>query len=297
MTRVLVSGGTGYVGRFIVEHLLANGYKVTVGARTPPPPGFFSKPVGFTRLVLDPDRDQIDAFDDVYYFVHAAFDHVEGKYRGGEGNDPAGFARHNLDGSATLFENARDAGVRRCCFVSSRAVYGNLTPGTRLVETMPARPDTLYGLVKLQAERSLSALCNHAFITTSLRVTGVYGPAGIGRSDKWQQPIMDYIAGKQVGSRAGTEVHGQDVGAAVRLMLESDGLRINGEVFNVSDLAVDMRDVLSIVRTETGLRYPLPDPADGAALNVMDTTRLERLGWRPGGPDLFEKTVRQLVGN
>ena len=34
MTRVLVSGGTGYVGRFIVEHLLAHGYKVTAGGRT-----------------------------------------------------------------------------------------------------------------------------------------------------------------------------------------------------------------------------------------------------------------------
>ena len=111
MTRVLVSGGTGYAGRFIVEHLLANGYKVTVGGRTPPTAGSFSRDVAFVPLHLDPDIDQIDVFENIYYFVHAAFAHVPGKYRGGEGDDPHGFRRANLDGSVRLFEAAKDAGV------------------------------------------------------------------------------------------------------------------------------------------------------------------------------------------
>ncbi len=149
MTRVLVSGGTGLVGRFIVEHLLANGYKVTVGGRTPPAQDAFSKPVSFTPLSLDPEADQIEAFDNIYYFVHAAFDHLPGKYRGGEGADPKGFQAKNLDGTVRLFEAAKDAGVRRTCFLSSRAVYGPHPPGTLLTEALPCKPDTLYGSVKL----------------------------------------------------------------------------------------------------------------------------------------------------
>src|SRR5690349_9106772 len=78
MTRVLVSGGTGTVGRFIVEHLLGHGYKVTVGGREPPAAGFFSKDVAYVPLHLEPDLDQIDAFQNIYYFVHAAFAHVPG---------------------------------------------------------------------------------------------------------------------------------------------------------------------------------------------------------------------------
>ena len=87
--KVLVSGGTGLVGRYIVEELLAGGYSVTVGGRQAPAPDLFSRSVNFLPLSLDPDRDQIEAFDDAYFFVHAAFDHVPGKYRGGEGDDPA----------------------------------------------------------------------------------------------------------------------------------------------------------------------------------------------------------------
>lgn len=175
MTRVLVSGGTGFVGRFIIEHLLANGYEVTVGGRSPPPAGFYSQPVSHVPLRLDADADQAGAFDDIYYFVHAAFEHVEGRYRGGEGDDPTSFRRANLDGSVRLFEEARAAGVRRCVFLSSRAVYGETAPPV-VAETSPVEPDTFYGQVKLATENALKSMTDHSFVTTSLRVTGVYGP-------------------------------------------------------------------------------------------------------------------------
>uniref|UniRef100_UPI001C3002D9 NAD-dependent epimerase/dehydratase family protein n=1 Tax=Deinococcus sp. GbtcB9 TaxID=2824754 RepID=UPI001C3002D9 len=81
---VLVSGGTGLVGRYVVEGLLEAGYPVIVGGRTPPAADLFSKPVRFVPPSLDPDLDQIESFEDAYVFVHAAFDHVPGKYRGGE---------------------------------------------------------------------------------------------------------------------------------------------------------------------------------------------------------------------
>ncbi|MDX3929146.1 MAG: NAD(P)-dependent oxidoreductase [Shinella sp.] len=295
MTRVLVSGGTGLAGRFIVEHLLENGYKVTIGGRTPPGPGFFSREVGFAPLSLDPDRDQIDAFHDIYYFVHAAFSHVPGRYRGGEGDDPDGFRRANLDGSVRLFEAARDAGVRRCCFLSSRAVYGPHPAGKMLVEDMAPRPDTLYGTVKLDAERSLQALCNHGFITSSLRITGIYAPPPSGRPHKWQKLFSDYLSGAPVAPRAGSEVHGEDMARAVRLMLETDAMRINGENFNVSDVLVDTRGILQIVRDATGCPHPLPEAADTAAFNEMSTCKIGALGWKPGGMEKLEQTVTDLV--
>lgn len=295
--RVLVSGGTGYAGRFIVEHLLDHGYSVTVGGRTAPPPNLFSRPVPFVPLPLDPGRDQIDAFDNVYYFVHAAFDHIPGRYRGGEGDDPAGFTSRNVQGSVRLFEAARDAGVRRVCFLSSRAVYGRQPPGTRLSEDMVCRPDTLYGTVKLQAERSLQALCGHSFVTASLRVTGVYGSAGNNQPGKWQELAETYLAGKPVARRAGTEVHGDDVAKAVRLMLETDPIRINGDVFNVSDLLLDKRDILEIVRKQTGCPHALPERTDTADYNVMDTSRIEALGWKPGGRETFEGAVRAMLAS
>ncbi|WP_455270253.1 NAD-dependent epimerase/dehydratase family protein [Rhizobium herbae] len=295
MTRVLVSGGTGYAGRFIVEHLLANGYKVTVGGRTAPEPGFFSKDLPFVPLRLDPDADQIEAFDHVYYFVHAAFDHVPGKYRGGEGDDPDGFQRANLDGTVRLFETARDAGVRRCVFLSSRAAYGPQPSATLLKEDMHGKPDTLYGEVKLQAERSLFSLCGHGFVTASLRATGIYGPAGPGRRHKWAELFEDYLTGKPVPCRAGTEVHGDDLARAVRLMLEADTVRINGETFNVSDLLTDTHEILSILQRATHCPHPLPAAADKGDYNAMGTCKIESLGWKPGGMERLQQTVEQMV--
>ncbi|MCA1492450.1 NAD-dependent epimerase/dehydratase family protein [Sinorhizobium alkalisoli] len=294
MSRVLVSGGTGYVGRFIVEHLLASGYKVTVACRSRPAASFFSRPVAYLPLYLDPDRDQIAAFDDVCYFVHAAFEHVEGRYRGGEGGDPEGFRRANLDGSIRLFEEARSAGVRRSVFLSSRAVYGK-TASPILDESTTPEPDTLYGEVKLAAENVLESLAGPAFVTASLRVTGVYGQAGSVRRHKWSSLFADYLAGASVPPRIGTEVHGDDVARAVRQMLEADPAKISGKVFNVSDVLTDTREILAIFQAATGCPHPLPPAADPNGVKVMTTDRLRTLGWTPGGQERLAVTIGGLA--
>lgn len=294
MTRVLVSGGSGFVGRFIVEHLLASGCQVAVGGRSPPAPSFFSQPVDYIPLRLDPDRDQIAAFYDVYHFVHASFEHVEGRYRGGEGDDPAGFRRANLDGSVRLFEEARAAGVRRCVFLSSRAVYGK-TSSPVLDEATTPEPDTLYGEVKLAAENALKSLTAPGFVTTSLRVTGVYGPAGHCRCHKWSGLFADYLAGKPVRPRIGTEVHGDDVAQAVRLMLEADAAKVSGMVFNVSDVLTDNREILLVIQSATGCPHALPPTADPSGFKEMSTERLRALGWLPGGSERLAATIRELA--
>lgn len=291
--KVLVSGGTGIVGRYIVEELLSAGYQVIVGGRRAPLPGSFSRPVDFAPLSLDPGEDDIGAFDDAYFFVHAAFSHIEGKYRNGEGDDPKAFHRLNLDGTVKLFEEAKRAGTRRCIFMSSRAAYGEHASGTELFETMSATPETLYGQVKLDAERALAHLSGPGFAGASLRATGIYGDQS---PNKWDRMIDDYLSGQPVFPRAGTEVHGRDLGRVVRLMLETESARVAGEVFNVSDIAVDTRDILSPIRHHADCPFPLPEAADKAELCAMNTGKIRALGWKPGGMPLFEQTMQQLAG-
>ncbi|WP_048648324.1 NAD-dependent epimerase/dehydratase family protein [Nitratireductor soli] len=302
----IVSGGTGLVGRFIVEALLEAGHRVTVMGRTPPFDGFFSAPVAFAPITLEPKAASTALFEGGDFFIHAAFDHVPGKYRGGEGQDAEGFRRRNLDGSVALFRAARAAGVARTVFLSSRAVYGLRPAGETLDEQDECRPDTLYGAVKLEAEQALAALSNAVFAGISLRVTGVYGPAGPGRPHKWAELFEDYLAGRTVAPRAGTEVHGDDLGAAVRLVLEATTdtatpstatpNTVTHRVFNVSDMLLDRRDLLAIVADQTGCGNPLPEAADQGSVNVMRTDRLMALGWRPGGMELLHQTVMQLHG-
>jgi nucleoside-diphosphate-sugar epimerase len=289
--KVLVSGGTGLVGRYIVEGLLDAGYEVIVGGRTRPQPDLFSKPVEFVPLSLDPDLDQIDAFTGADFFVHAAFDHVPGRYRGGEGDDPQRFTRMNLDGTIKLFETAKRAGLRRAVFISSRAVYDGLPESLPLNEDANLSPPSLYGEIKHKGEIALAGLSGPDFATASLRLTGVYGDL---KPNKWDQLFETYRNNGFIEPRAGTEVHGRDVGSAVRLMLEAEVAQIAGESFNVSDIVTDTHEILSHL-PDSG--HPLLDPANLSKVRAMPTAKIEGLGWRGGGKTLLAETVRRLASS
>ena len=290
--KVLISGGAGLVGRYIAEELLSAGYKVAIGGRSPPSPGFFSHPVSFVPMSLDPAENQSRAFDDAYLFVHAAFNHVAGKYRGGEGDDPESFRRLNLDGTVKLFETARKAGIRRCIFLSSRAVYGDGIAKEPLTEATKPVPSTLYGEVKRDAEHALFSLSAPGFTTASLRATGVYGEL---QPNKWDELFDDYLNGKPVPSRAGTEVHGRDLGRAVRLLLETEASRIDGQAFNLSDILTDTHEILSHLQRATGCPHALPAPAERGAVSIMDTAKIRALGWQAGGKPLLKQTIETLA--
>lgn len=288
---VLVTGGTGFVGRFVVEALLRQGRSVRVMGRTPPAAGFFSAPLEFVEGSLDPERDRGAALEGVKHLVHAAFDHVPGRYRGGEGEDPSGFVARNVGGTFALFEAAKRAGVARVVFLSSRAVYGDRPVGAELTEETEPHPGTLYGDVKRAAELALGDLADRGFRGVSLRVTGVYGPAAPGRTHKWSDLFDDYLAGRVVGPRRASEVHGDDVAAAVLLALDAPE---PPPVLNVSDILLDRHELLAIVQAATGCAHPLPSRSV-EPVNAMNCDLLRSLGWRPGGFDLLEQTVVKLL--
>lgn len=288
--RIAVTGGTGLVGRFIVEAALARGHHVTVLSRRAPPAGFFSTDLRYQAFHLG---DRVSLPSDTEALVHAAFSHLPGRYRGGEGDDPDGFLRANLDGSTRLFEAAVQAGVGRLIFLSSRAVYGDYPPGTTLVESMEARPDTLYGRVKREAERALEGIAGAA----SVRATGVYGPAGPGQRHKWADLFDAFLQGDTVPPRVATEVHGQDLAGAVLRLLGPEVGGLTGDAFNVSDMLLDRHDLLREVAVVAGRGGPLPQRADPSAVNMMDCSRLRARGWLPGGMERLRASLPKMLDN
>lgn len=259
--RIAVTGATGIVGGLMVQAARAAGHAVD------PLPGW--------RLGQPAPLDGCDAV------IHAALAHAPGRYRGGEGDDPAAFVTANRDGTLRLFEDAERAGAR-VVFLSSRAVYDGWPAGTALPDGTPARPDSLYGQVKAQAESALPPG------GAALRATGVYGP---GRANKWAPLFADYRAGRPVASRVATEVHGADLAHAALLVLDRAAMG----VFNVSDLVLDRHDLLARVQRLTGCPHPPPPRADARALSVMGCARLAALGWRPGGLALLGATLPALL--
>ena len=252
-------------------------------------PGWLPAGVAFAETPLDPGTEFRRALAGCGALVHAGFHHVPGRYRGGEGDDPDGFRRANADGTAALFRAAAAEGVARAVFLSSRAVWGGLPPGTPLTEEVPPAPDTLYAQVKLAGEAALAA---DGPPGTALRATGVYGPAPPGRRHKWADLFAAVARGETPPPRIGTEVHGADVAAAVALALAPGA----PACLCVSDILLDRHDLVTMTARRLGVATPPPPRADAAAVSVMDAGRLRALGWHPGGHGRLRETLDDLLG-
>jgi nucleoside-diphosphate-sugar epimerase len=283
--RIAVTGATGFIGHHTVAHLLTHGHAVTALGRRPS----LHAAAAFTPFHLDAPPPDLAGHD---VLVHAALSHIPGRYRGGEGDAPDAFLRRNLAGTLRLFDAARDAGVPRILFLSSRAVYGDYPPGTPLHEDLPPRPDTLYGEVKRRAEDALSRL---GLTVASLRATGVYGLPVPGLPHKWAPLFDDFAHGRPIAPRAATEVHVDDLAEGIRLLATADPAALAPRVFNVSDFTLDLHDLLADYAALTGIRTPLPPRADPAAVSAMTTDRLRRLGWTPSGPARLRETLADLA--
>jgi nucleoside-diphosphate-sugar epimerase len=291
--RVAVTGASGYVGRFIVAELLAHGVEVRAWARASTDRSGFPGTLDWVEGGLRQPNSIGPLLRGVDAVVHAAFEHRPGRYRGGEGEDLEGFLAANLSGSLTLMRRAREAGVGRFVFISSRAVYGRRLPGRALDEDHPAFPDTAYGAMKAAIE-AFVASWGEDWRVCALRPTGVYGLAHPVRRSKWFGLVEAVLAERVYpNARGGTEVHGADVARAVWLLLGAPG--VAGQVYNCSDLYVADRDVAAIVQGLTGAVGPLHDSPLKPPGNVMETGRLRALGMRFGGRPLLERTVAELV--
>ena len=295
--RVAVTGGTGYAGRYIVDAIVAAGHDVRVLVRNKSEPPDLPAAVESVGGTLDPDSDFSRLVDGADALVHAAYQHVAGRYRGGEGDDLAGFMRVNVGGSLALLEAAQRAGVERCVVFSSRAVYGRRPPGVRLTEDTAIAPDTHYGAAKATLEAFVASFARQdGWCICAIRPTGIYGLTWPARRSKWLGLVRSLLDGDElVEARAGTEVHGVDVARAVILLLQAPAESVAGRAFNCSDLVVSTRDIARHVARLRGHDIKLPPAGDANALNVMTCEGLTALGLTFSGQALLEETIGDLI--
>lgn len=140
--RVLVTGGSGFIGRYFCERLRAEGHDVVILDLVPP--GWAHE--GITvRLGDVRDASAVrQALEGSDLVIHLAAAHHD------FGISTPTYFGVNEGGARVLTEEMDRAGVRRACFFSSVAIYGN-APEPRTEETSPA-PANPYGASKLAGE-------------------------------------------------------------------------------------------------------------------------------------------------
>src|SRR6187402_2316968 len=154
MTKILVTGGAGYVGSVSAEAFLAAGHEVvvlddlTTGHRAAVPQG--------ARLHVGSYGDgatvaRLLTAEGIEAILHCAARSLVSESIA----DPARYCRDNVAGGITLLEAAREAGVDRVVFSSTAAVYG-VPDAIPVREDAPLRPINPYGETKRSFEGALA---------------------------------------------------------------------------------------------------------------------------------------------
>ncbi|CAM5533877.1 ADP-L-glycero-D-manno-heptose-6-epimerase [Streptomyces tendae] len=174
--KYLVTGGAGYVGSVVAQHLVEAGHEVVVldnlstGFREGVPAGaaFVEGDIRDAAKWLD------SSYDGVLHF--AAFSQV-----GESVQKPEKYWDNNVGGTMALLGAMREAGVHRLVFSSTAATYGE-PEQVPIVETAPTRPTSPYGASKLAVDHMITGEATaHGLGAVSLRyfnVAGAYGQYG-----------------------------------------------------------------------------------------------------------------------
>jgi UDP-glucose 4-epimerase len=278
-SRVLVTGGAGFIGRRVVRALLAEGHEVTVADLRA-----FGDPQ--VRSVIgdlcDPDvpARAVRAGTDVIIHL-AAITSVLASVR-----DPVSTHRLNVDATARLLELAREYEVPAFLLASTNAVTGNVGRAVISEQTL-LRPLTPYGATKAAAEMLLGSYANCYGITgAALRFSNVYGP-GMTEKDSFVPRLMRAARdgeGVQVrgdGSMLRDLVHVDDV---VQGVLAAWRARHTGPLILGAGRSVSVDDMVATARRVTGAPIPVEHvPVGNGEMPavVLDISAARALGYQP----------------
>jgi UDP-glucose 4-epimerase len=290
---VLVTGGAGFIGSYLVRSLAADGHAVRVlddfsTGRTENLDGV----AGEVQVVEGDVRDplQVRAAVTGVKVVHhlAALPSVARSVA-----DPRASHEVNVDGTLNVLLAAADAGVRRLVYASSSSVYGD-TPVLPKHEQMPVSPRSPYAAAKLAGEAYCRAFAGvYPLETVCLRFFNVFGP----RQDPASQyaaVVPRFITRMLAGEPA--EVTGDGLQtrdftyvanavSACRLAADA-GLEAVGEAMNVGcGERISVLDLVDLVNERLGRRvepvFTPARPGDVRDSQAAIAKAITLLGYRP----------------
>jgi nucleoside-diphosphate-sugar epimerase len=282
MTRILVTGGSGFIGAPAIASLRRRTNAEIHGiSRHPPEAG---DPAirwhGFDLF----DRDRVRAIlkdTRPAALLHLAWFVEPGVFWTSPEN-----ARW-VEASLSLFRDFAASGGRRIVGAGSGAEY-EWGAASLSEKTSPERPSTAYGKAKLAAWRGLEALASETGVSAAWgRVFFLYGPREHPKR-LVASVIRALLRGERAPTTAGSQrrdyLHVDDVGDAMGALLESD---VRGPVNIGSGSAVPVRRIVREIAVRIGREDLLdvgaiPSKSDEAEVVQASVERLvTEVGWRP----------------
>jgi len=289
---ILVTGGSGFLGKNLVRALLAAGHHVV---------NIDKKPCDVAETVIG---DVLDAqlVDRHMTGMEAVF-HLASHIEAGESVElPRKYIENNILGTLVVLDAMRKHDVQKFLFSSSAAIYGNpvRTPIKEDDRTLPINP---YGMTKLAMEGLVSSyVYTYGMTGVALRYFNLYGPGEDHQPETHAIPrfITQIMQDTEVtvwgdGSNKRDYIYIDDVVGAHVLALN---LPQGYHYMNLSGKnATEVREVIALLekimeKTAQVKNFP-PRPGDPIELFADATKAKEALGWEP--KVAFEDGLRKTV--
>ncbi|MDP4864714.1 MAG: UDP-glucose 4-epimerase GalE [Candidatus Nanopelagicaceae bacterium] len=300
MSKVLVTGGAGYIGAHVAAELLKSGYSIRIYDDFSN--GLHRRVDGKFRDIVDGDMlDRVKllaALDGIDAVIHlAAKKAVEESVK-----DPLKYYENNVGGSLNLLGAMAAKGVKQLVYSSSAAVY---SPNDKeaVVEDDPTAPLSPYGASKLLSEQLISSVGSAEQISNiSLRYFNVIGSniAEFGDNSKDNLVPKVFLAlkngkrpqiyGSDYPTPDGTcirdYIHVQDLALAHLAALKKVESGYISQVYNVgSGKGYSVKEMMDQISKSLGRDInPEVSPAragDSPKLIASIDKIKEQLGWSP----------------
>ena len=306
-TRVLVTGGAGFIGSHLCEALTELGAEVVAFDDLSGTGGTWHNLDGLFRgrkieaSILDAEALAQAAAGCTLVFHHAALGSVPDSVA-----RPLTYQCVNIEGTLNVLEAARSAEARRVVFAASSAAYGD-APGLPKTETMPTLAVSPYAATKIAGEALMQAYANaEGPDTVNLRYFNIFGPRQNANS-AYAAVIAAFAKALLAGERPVVFGDGQQtrdfthVENVVHANLLAAGAprRLDGRVCNIAGgqsvtvnrLAAEMANMLG--KPELSADHRAPRAGDVLHSSADLSTAEEALGYRP--IVTFDAGLRQTV--
>ena len=304
---VLVTGGAGYIGSIVTEHLLKQGHNVTV---------LDNLQQGHREAVLSPAEfvsgDICDVKTLTQIFSNIRIDAVmhmaANTLVGHSMTDPKRYFHNNLVGGISLLDAMLEHNVKKIIFSSTAAVYGE-PQNTPIEEDHPKTPISSYGQSKLMFEtvldwyrRAYGIECISFRYFCAAGATDLLGEDHRPETHLIPNVLKVALNKGSVVSVFGTDyptkdgscirdfIHVTDVAQAHLLALEKvDNLSEtvynlgNGEGYSVIEV---IKVAEEIVGENIPVKFGPRRPGDPVTLIASPKRAIEELGWKPKFPEL-----------
>lgn len=255
-TRVMVTGGAGYVGSSLIPKLLDAGYEVSVLDLYLYGEDLFADYRGpKLREVKGDLRDPADvakALEGCDAVIHLACISNDPSFD----LDPNLGKSINFDCFRPLIKASKKAGVKRFIYASSSSVYG-IKEDPNVTEDLPLQPLTDYSKFKMMCEEVLEEEREPGFVGVTIRPATVCGYAPRLRLDLTVNILTNLAVtnGKITvfgGEQLRPNLHVEDMTDLYLLLLEAEDEKVDGKIWNAGYHNLKVKDIAEMVRERVG---------------------------------------------